>query len=124
MNMPDANIFLDKRAHTRVPAKIPVSYRVMEDHKEISNIRELGTKTKVAQTQDTSLGGMFIVGDETFKMGDILNLKISIPARSLPLSAFAEVVWSNVSGAGLHFLAMKEEDTESLEAYIQDLSKR
>ncbi len=61
--MPDANIFLDKRAHTRVPARIPVSYRVMEDHKEISNIRELGTKTKVAQTQDTSLGGMFIVGD-------------------------------------------------------------
>src|SRR5580698_4874115 len=122
--MPDANIFLDKRAHARVPARIPVSYRVMEDNKEIRNIRELGIKTKVAQTQDTSLGGMFIVGDESFKMGDILNLKISIPDRSIPLSAFAEVVWSNTSGAGLHFLAMKEEDIESLGTYIQNLSGR
>jgi hypothetical protein len=120
--MPEANIFLDKRAHTRVPARIPVTYRLMEDHKEIRNIRELGVKTKVAQTQDTSLGGMFIAGEETFKMGDILNLKISIPARPAPLSAFAEVVWSNASGAGLHFLAMKEEDSESLAAYIQNLS--
>lgn len=120
--MPEANIFLDKRAHPRVPARIPVNYLVMEDHKEIRNIRELGSKTKVGQTQDTSLGGMFIVADQALNGGDILNLKISIPSRSVPLSAFAEVVWSNTSGAGLHFLAIKEEDSIDLDAYLKKIS--
>jgi hypothetical protein len=120
--MPEANLFLDKRAHPRVPVKIPVNYRVMEDNKEISNIRQLGERTKSAQTLDTSLGGMFVVAEQMLDMGAILSLKISIPGKTSALPAFAEVVWSNATGAGLHFLAMKEDDAQALDAYLQSLS--
>ena len=122
--MPEANLFLDKRAHPRVPVKIPVQFRVMEDTKEISHVRELATKTKSAQTLDSSLGGMFVVADQALHLGNILSLKVMIPNKTLGLSAFAEVVWANATGAGLHFLAIKEEDLQSLESYLKGFSEK
>src|ERR1019366_351860 len=110
--MPEANLFLDKRLHSRVPVKIPVTFRLMDDHKEITNIREMATKVKTGQTMDTSLGGMYIVAETTMKTGDIISLKISIPERTAPTTAFAEVMWSNATGAGIRFLAMKDEDVK------------
>ncbi len=120
--MPKADMFLDKRAHSRIPTKIPVSYRLMDDQEEIKNIRELGAKTKNAETLDTSLGGMYIVADQALKIGTLLSLKVSIPERMNPISAFAEVAWANETGAGIHFLAMKEEDLELLAAHLKKIS--
>jgi len=122
--MPEANLFLDKRVHSRVPVKIPVSFRLMDDHKEIKNVREMGTKVKSGQTMDSSLGGMYIVAETTMKMGDILSLKISIPGRTAPTTAFAEVMWSNATGAGIRFLAMKEEDVKLLEVYLKGIAAK
>ena len=120
--MPEANLFLDKRLHSRVPVKIPVTFRLMDDNKEITNIREMGSKVKSGQTMDTSLGGMYIVAETAMKTSDILSLKISIPGRPLPTTAFAEVMWSNATGAGIRFLAMKEEDVKLLEAYLKSVA--
>jgi hypothetical protein len=123
-SMPEANLFLDKRQHSRVPVKIPIHFHLMEDSKEVKSIQELGARTKPGQTMDTSLGGMYIVADAALKPGDLLSLKISIPSKPIPLPAFAEVKWSNATGAGISFLSMKEADQKLLETYLKTVEAR
>ncbi len=61
-----------------------------------------------------SLGGLYIVAEQILNVGSILRLDVSLPEKSSLISAFAEVVWANETGGGLHFLAMKEDDVEFL----------
>ncbi len=116
--MPDANMFMEKRVHPRVSVKIPVKYRVIEDQKEIETVFERKKREQTSQTMDVSLGGLYLVTEQLMNVGSILRLDISIPNQSHMVSAFAEVVWSNETGGGLHFLAMKEEDVDSLKNYL------
>lgn len=117
--MPEANISFNKRAYPRVPAHIPVSFLVMKENKEIKDIRELIGKTKTIQSIDASLGGMKFEGGQGLEKGDILTLRLSIPTKASPISAFAEVVWVRGDGIGVHFLTMKDEDLQSLDLYLQ-----
>ncbi len=121
--MPEARMYLNKRAFPRVPVHIPVTFLVMKEHKEIKDIRELIEKTKKAETLDASLGGLMLAGDQALNKGDVLTIKFSVPSRTTPLSAFAEVVWIKAEGVGLHFLSMREEDAKALEVYLQTFSK-
>jgi len=116
--VPEANMFVEKRIHPRVSVKIPVKYRVIEDQKEIESIFERRKKEQNTETVDVSLGGMYVVTEQIIQVGSILRLDISLPNKSGVISAFAEVVWANETGGGLHFLAMKEEDMESLKNYL------
>ncbi|HVZ81260.1 MAG TPA: PilZ domain-containing protein [bacterium] len=116
--MPEANMYVEKRVHPRVSVKIPVKFRVIEDQKEIETVFERRKKEQTTQTMDVSLGGLYIVADQLLNVGSILRLDISVPEKSRLVSAFAEVVWSNETGGGLHFLAMKEEDVEFLKGYL------
>lgn len=116
--MPEANMYVEKRIHPRVSVKIPVKFRVIEDQKEIETVFERRKKEQTTQTMDVSLGGLYIVADQLLNVGSILRLDISVPEKNGLVSAFAEVVWSNETGGGLHFLAMKEEDVEFLKGYL------
>ncbi len=118
--MPEASLFVEKRAHPRLSAEIHVRYRLIEDQKEMDSVIELRKREQNTRTSDLSLGGMYIVADRVLSMGTILRLDIFLPGKSLP--AFAEVVWANETGAGLHFLAMKESDREFLQAYLNRTS--
>ena len=120
--MPEANMFVEKRIHPRVSIKIPVKYRVIEDQKELETVFERKKKEQTSKTVDMSLGGLYIVAEQILNVGSILRLDISVPNRSSLISAFAEVVWSNETGGGLHFLAMKEDDVEALRAYLNKTS--
>jgi hypothetical protein len=120
--MPEANMYVEKRVHPRVSVKIPVKFRVIEDQKEIETVFERRKKEQTTQTMDVSLGGLYIVADQLLNVGSILRLDISIPEKNGLVSAFAEVVWSNETGGGLHFLAMKEEDVEFLKGYLTKAS--
>lgn len=120
--MPEANMFVEKRVHPRLSVKIPVKYRVIEDQKELETVFERKKKEQTTRTMDVSLGGLYIVAEQVLNIGSILRLDISIPEKSALISAFAEVVWSNETGGGLHFLAMKEDDVESLKTYLGTLS--
>jgi c-di-GMP-binding flagellar brake protein YcgR len=115
---PDANMFVEKRIHPRVSIKIPVKYRLIEDQKELDSVFERRKREQSSSTMDVSLGGLYIVAEQILKVGCILRLDISVPNRPSLISAFAEVVWSNETGGGLHFLAMREDDVESLKAYL------
>ena len=121
--MPEANMFVEKRVHPRISVKIPVKFRVIEDQKEIDTVFERRKKEQTSQTMDVSLGGLYIVADQVLNVGSILRLDISIPERSGLVSAFAEVVWANETGGGLHFLAMKEEDVDFLKNYLTQASQ-
>ena len=120
--MPDADIFLEKRVHPRLSAKIHVKYRLLEDQKEIESVLELRKNEKTTQAADLSQGGMYIVAARPLEMGNILRLEIGLPGRRDPLPAFAEVVWANETGGGLRFVAMKEEDKGFLRAYLNNSS--
>jgi c-di-GMP-binding flagellar brake protein YcgR len=120
--MPEANMFVEKRIHPRVSVKIPVKYRVIEDQKELETVFERKKKEQTTKTMDMSLGGLYIVAEQVLNVGSILRLDISVPSRPSLISAFAEVVWSNETGGGLHFLAMKEDDVEALRAYLNKTS--
>ncbi len=116
--MPEANMFMEKRIHPRVSVKIPVKYRVIEDQKELETVFERKKKEQTTRTMDVSLGGLYIVADQILNVGSILRLDVSLPEKSALISAFAEVVWANETGGGLHFLAMKEDDVEFLKNYL------
>jgi|SRR5581483_11177458 len=120
--MPDANMFVEKRVHPRISVKIPVKFRVIEDQKEIETVFERRKKEQTTKTMDVSLGGLYIVADQLLNLGSILRLDISVPQKESLISAFAEVVWANDTGGGLHFLAMKEEDVEFLKNYLNKVS--
>ncbi len=115
---PDANMFIEKRIHPRVSIKIPVKYRLIEDQKELDSVFERRKREQTSNTMDVSLGGLYIVAEQILKVGSILRLDISLPNRPALISAFAEVVWANETGGGLHFLAMREEDMEFLKAHL------
>ena len=116
--MPDAIMFVENRLHPRISVKIPVKYRIIEDQKELESVFERKKKEMTTKTVDVSLGGLYIVADQSLNIGSILRLDITVPGKTTMVSAFAEVVWSNETGGGLHFLAMKEEDVEFLKTYL------
>jgi len=120
--MPEANMFVEKRIHPRISVKIPVKYRVIEDQKELETVFERKKKEQTTRTMDVSLGGLYIVAETILNIGSILRLDIALPGRPAIISAFAEVVWANETGAGLHFLAMKEEDVDFLKNYLGQTS--
>jgi hypothetical protein len=114
--MPQNASFLEKRTHSRIKVKIPVSYRLVEDKKELEKAR--GPR---ALAKDLSLNGMFIKTDKPMKMGDILRLDISAPDNKLKhFFAFAEVVRITGAGSGIKLLLMSEEDKSGLKEYLND----
>jgi hypothetical protein len=120
--MPKGKIILDKRIHPRFSTRIPIRYRVLHNAKEIEAIDEHNKKTEVSQSADISLGGLRLVTKEVLKLGSFLRLHISVPSKFLFISTLARVVWTTKKGAGIHFVAMKEDDVKILNEYINKMS--
>jgi hypothetical protein len=112
--MAESKSFLEKRVHSRIPVKIPVQYRQVEDPKELEALRG-----RTALAKDLSLEGMFVKTDKQVKVGDVFRMDISVPEKSKQLFAFAEVVWFNEKGAGIRLMLMEEEDREALKGYME-----
>jgi hypothetical protein len=113
--MTETQSFLERRSHSRIPVKIPVQYRLVDDPKELKNI-----KGRTALAKDLSLDGMFIKTDKTVNAGDVIRLDISMPEKSRRLFAFAEVVRVSKKGAGLKLMLMAVEDQEALKTYLDN----
>ena len=117
--MPNNESFLERRSNTRKPVKIPVQYHLVEDPKELKDL-----KGKTALAKDLSLDGMYIKTDKAANVGDIIRLDVSMPEKSKQLCAFAEVVWANPKGAGLRLMLMAIEDKEDLQAYLDKVETK
>jgi c-di-GMP-binding flagellar brake protein YcgR len=124
--MPEANLFIERRVHPRISLRIPIQYRVIEDQNEIKTVqdRNVNEQNKHSHTMDVSLGGLYLVADHVLPVGSLLRLEITFPKNSRIISAYAEVVWSNNTGGGLHFQAMKEEDEEALKTYLSKIPSK
>ncbi len=75
---------------------------------------------RIFTTKDIGPEGIFLISNESFAVGTILNLRIHTPTTSEPINAQAEVVRiakdenSRVIGMGLVFIQMGEEDKKEL----------
>ncbi len=118
----DAKVFSEKRVHPRVQVGIPVKYKLIEDHGEIKSIMDRQKKNQEAKTVDISLGGMYIVSKEMLRSGNLLKIDMILGGTHGTLIAFAEVIWSNETGAGLKYLSMKDDDVETLKTFISGVS--
>ena len=122
--MPEANLFVEKRAYPRIPVKLPVKYRLVDDMAGAQSILEMRKTETNTNTHDISLGGMYIVSDQKLVVGNILHLDITLPGKTKRLAAFGEVVWSKDSGAGLRFMMIKNEDLETLKLFMEETGKK
>jgi len=95
-----------------------VKYRLIEDKEEIKTVREGPKRGQTSQTMDVSLSGMYLVADQIPGVGSVLWLDITLPKLSRVVSAYAEVIWANGTGGGLHFEVIQEEDFEVLKDYF------
>ena len=120
--MPDANMFLERRTHPRVSIKIPVKYQVEDDKIVLKKIDEWRESEKNGFTLNLSLGGMHLMVDQPLAVGSILNFEVFLLDKLHVVSIFAEVVWANKEGAGLHFLMMKPAEMDALKAFLDKAS--
>ena len=120
--MPEGKLFVEKRAHPRYAVTLTVKYRLIEDRGEIEKILERRNQKLDSKTLDISLGGMYLVSREKLNLQSILNVELTLPGDTTPFSVFSEVVWNNETGAGLHFITIREPDLERLKAYLDKRS--
>ncbi len=111
-------LFGEKRAHERVPLKMRVRYRVLDEFVTARNVSDFTKSENQSQTLDTSLGGICVSQSGNLKPGNILNLKLILPNCDDVITAFADVVWANEILAGLKFLAVKDKDIALLNQQI------
>lgn len=122
--MAEGNIFLDKRAHTRILVKLPITFNVLTGKSKDLDLMEEEGNLKNAESWDTSIGGMYLISDQKLEPATQLALKIHVPQTKEHLKVLAEVVWSDGSGAGLKFIAMKEATVKALENFIKGISEK
>lgn len=109
---------LEKRGSSRFPVKLPIQYRLIDNSEA-----EEKYKGKVALGKDLSQDGIFlkIAPDKEIRAGEVIRMEITLPEISKHLFAFAEVVWVNRLGAGIHLMLMPDEDRRFLKSYLDQL---
>jgi len=118
--MPTMNTNLEKRVHPRFSLNVPVHYQLAKNPK--APRRKNGRK--ITKTLDLSLGGAYLLADQTLEEGTQLELEITLPEADHAISTTAEVVWANETGLGLRFLALKDNDFNALRAYLSQRHPR
>ena len=122
--MNHSSMFAEKRAHPRVTLEIPLKCRFMDGALNAENLSEARRRVMNSTSRDVSLEGMNIYADLPLNVGDIMGLDFSLPEKPASISAFAEVVWVGQESVGIHFLALKEQDFESLKSTLAKVSPR
>ncbi|HVM32067.1 MAG TPA: PilZ domain-containing protein [bacterium] len=134
--------WMEKRQQERIDASIKVSYHLVpkEGLLEVMNqpayrdstadhLPELSKKSSVihAVTQDVSMGGLSLVGQDPFPVSSALEVHLYLPAYPSPVTLLAEVMRSSpfasgVNGqshrAGLKILAINRKDVIRIEKFL------
>ncbi len=89
---------IEKRAHTRFPARV----RVVLEH--------AGVRTE-AFSRDLSLGGMFVETASPFPYGAEVVAEVHLPALVRPSPIRCTVRWVIAAGVGVQFGALRVAET-------------
>ena len=116
--MPEANLFVEKRAHPRTTVKLPVTYRLIEEPKAAGKRLERKQGEQKSHSLDLNLGGLYLVTDQFLDPESILRMEITLPKLSQNISVYARVVWSDETGGGLQFESMVEKDENLLKRFL------
>ena len=121
--MPEANLFVEKRAYPRTSVKLPVTYRLIEETKGAGKSKNLERKQgeQKSHSLDLNLGGLYLVTEQFLDPESILRMEISLPKLSQVISVYARVVWSDETGGGLQFESMVEKDEIALKRYLSQV---
>ncbi len=120
--MREAYLIKERRVEPRICVKIPITFKVINDTKEIEKLITLKKGKKLHPALNISLGGMCLLTNQRLKDGSVLELEITIPGLAKDIKAAAEVVWSNETGGGIRFMTMEEEDVSFMKTYLSKAS--
>lgn len=114
--MAEGKMFIEKRRHKRVPKNFNVRYKVMPKENNIEAIRKEGS------SRDISIGGIMVEGALDGDVGDVTRVEFSVPEKTMPIVAFAEIKWvvreKDKTRFGLEFLALQDEDKDIIQNII------
>lgn len=114
---------LEKRKENRVVLSVPIQYKIYKLDQLEKDIQDQVLNQR-AEIQNVSLGGLQVVSPQAFRVGDILELELEIPAKGRVRSV-AKVVWSRKDDtppdfrAGIQFIPVYEDDLRKLEDYLK-----
>jgi c-di-GMP-binding flagellar brake protein YcgR len=132
--------WLEKRQHERVTATLKASYERLGDAhaSELRNNPDyLATpnaggfwndqSSLNGTTRDVSKGGLALVGQDPFRIGEQLLVRLELPQVKGPVTCLAEVRWVDefeemhrkVYRAGLKFTSLLKDDVLRLDAYLK-----
>ena len=133
--------WVEQRKHERVAAALSVSYRILgqgENQDAVNQPHYKETKTEHlpdlskkfhvyhAITQDISLGGMSIMGDQAFIQGDQVEIILQLPQYKSQLTLLAKVIRTGtflqggktMYSGGVQILAINQDDVKKLNNYL------
>ncbi|HJT25568.1 MAG TPA: PilZ domain-containing protein [bacterium] len=134
--------WMEKRQFERIDATVKVTYclvpkadlvKILSDpsYRESSadHLPELSKKSATlhAMTRDISMGGMSLVGEQSFPEDSALQIHLHLPGYPAPVTLIAEVIRaqsenSAASGAtyraGIKILAVNRKDVVHLDKYL------
>jgi Tfp pilus assembly protein PilZ len=130
--------WVEKRQYERVMATLKASYERLSGSKAAELLAHPdylatsgGQNFLGATTSDVSKGGLSLLGQEAFSVGEKLLVKLEIPLFKGAVTCLAEVVWTDqfeemhrrVYRAGLKFLSMHKDDVLRVDEYLKGRAK-
>lgn len=133
--------YMEQRRHERVNASLKVTYRILNDQEKdaaLSQPRYSETKAEHlpslsqkfhvyhAVTKDISEGGLSIMGEQPFTMGQQVEVSMLLPQYNVPITFLTEVMRAGSFfelgkthfSAGVKILALNREDMDRLMKYL------
>lgn len=128
--MATGSLFVEKRKHPRIKLSLSVHYKVVNEIDESYKMLEQKRSAKRGNSENISSEGLCLVCDKQLDRGDILKIEMKLPGNETNIKAFAEVVWvsdegvpEGSHGAGLFFMALRDEDADSIGRLIANMIK-
>lgn len=129
--MEKASLSFDKRKHPRINVTIPVQFKVINETDEAMIALEEKKILLSGRSKDVSAEGLFLISDRFLEKGDILKLEVILPEEPKPVRAFSEVIWvsdhglpEGKHGAGIYFMALRDEDADSIGRFVANTLKQ
>ncbi len=129
--MEKASLSFDKRKHPRIKVTIPVQFKVINETDEALIALEEKKILLSGRSKDVSAEGLFLISDRFLEKGDILKLEVVLPEEPKPVRAFSEVIWlsdhglqEGKHGAGIYFMALRDEDADSIGRFVASTLKQ